>query len=196
MLVATEIVARLQGWDLASLDARNATIYALRPDLTIAYRNDAWDRFAVANGAPELVDWPQDRPVLDVVAPQLADLVAGALHQVQDDGRPVELDYECSSPDRYRTFRMRVLPLGARWLLVVHDPLVERAHDRTALPPEPTAYEVAPGMIAQCASCRCTRRVDDRYAWDWVPAYLVRDAAQVSHGLCEACAGWLGWRVS
>ena len=68
MVLSADAVPRLGGWDLAALEARNATIYALRPDLTVAYRNAHWDDFAVDNGGADLVDWSATRSVLDVFA--------------------------------------------------------------------------------------------------------------------------------
>lgn len=104
-------------------------------------------------------------------------------------GRVVEHQYQCHTPDRYREFRMRLLPQPSEAsVLIEHALVIDRA---MPLEPLPTAVALVQwyergGMVTQCAHCRKVRRAGtDR--WDWVPTYVARPHPNTSHGLCAVC---------
>ncbi len=43
------------------------------------------------------------------------------------------------------------------------------------------------GMIVQCCHCHLTRHRVDKLTWEWVPAFIVRQPENLSHGLCQTC---------
>jgi hypothetical protein len=170
---------------LEELEANEHTVIGLRPDSTIAYRNRAWERFARDNGAPELTWW-NGTPILEVFHPEVRGVYRALFERVRDSQAPEDHTYQCSSPSAYREFRLRVLPLEQRHLLLVHHLVVDRPHHWEAHAGGPQ-YIAADGFIHQCCHCRRTRRPHAPQTWDWVPQYLDRTLDNVSHGLCTDC---------
>lgn len=169
----------------AELDANAHTVVGLRPDNTIGYRNAAWDRFASDNGAPSLVSW-NGTPIVEIFHPEIRDWYVSLFDKVRDSREPADHTYQCSSPAEYREFALRVLPLPARRLLLIHHLSVERAHHWQVHEPG-SPYLDAHGIVTQCCHCRRTRRADRHTTWDWVPAYLEPGRPELSHGLCPPC---------
>lgn len=176
-------------FDLDALEEDESTIVHLDREGTILWKNRAWDRFATDNGAPDLAD---RHGIGTCYFDGVAGTLRAVLRETFDDhlarGAIYEIDYECSSADVLRLFRLRALPLdGAGWLLT-HAPLVERPHDREPHLPF-DVYRGDDGLVVACSNCRRVR-VPKRTAWHWVPAWLRDRPANVSHALCAACEGF------
>lgn len=176
----------LSNHSVTELEASAHTVVGLRPDNSIGYRNGAWTRFASSNGAPQLAEW-NGTPITDVFADEIKDFYLRLFEEVRETQEPRDHDYECSSPVDFRIFRLRVLPLRERGLLLLHHLTVEHPHTRPAHPPADERYRSNAGIIAMCAHCRRVRRVSEPKTWDWVPAYLEPNQLGISHGLCELC---------
>ena len=170
---------------VAELEADENTVIGLRADNTVGYRNSGWDRFATDNGAPELIEW-NGTPILEMFHPEVREAYRDLFQRVRDRGEPEDHVYQCSSPEVYREFRLRVLPLPDEHLLLIHHLVVNRDHHWPVQEPG-TRYVDADGVVTQCCRCRRTRRANAPETWDWVPAYLDRTLDQVSHGLCPSC---------
>lgn len=104
--------------------------------------------------------------------------------RVRDTRVPWDCDYECSSADTYRLFRMRIYPLAEGFGIVhalrIEEPHFERPHRASE------AY-IDRGVIAMCSYCRKVRH-RPTLRWDWVPAYVANRPANLSHGMCTSCA--------
>lgn len=181
----------LSPFNLPTLSDDPATVYALDADLRIQWVNRAWGEFARANGATWADDeWGVGARVMDAVPAVLRRFYASLFAKAQSSPLPVEHDYECSSPDLIRRFRMRVMRAGPSGLLVVNSLMRESAAPRAAADML-ARYETADGLVVQCSHCRRTRRREGQAApWDWVPEYVARPNAQTSHGLCKICAAY------
>ena len=182
----------LEAW-IQDLERSKSVVYVLDRDHCILYCNQAWDDFAEQNGGHGLIRTSiLGRNILQAMDAPLRRFYATVYRQVLETGQPFELDFECSSPELYRVFHMRVLPVqnGGR-LLVINSLAVERPHglDRPAQPAGLALYADAHGFLHMCAHCRRTRRMEDS-RWDWVPSYLHQPPAPVSHGLCPACMAY------
>ena len=186
MHLAPDFLPLLAGHSLEELEASENTVVGIRADYTMGYVNPAWFRFAQENAAPDLEHW-ENRSITQSFADPVVDAYLDLFRRVQDSGKPADHDYECSTAETYRGFRLRVLPLPARALLLLHHLRVERPHDRAVAAPEDLRYRDDQGVITQCAHCRRTRRSTNLSTWDWVPAYLDRSLRDVSHGLCPTC---------
>jgi hypothetical protein len=178
------------------LDQSRDIIYGLWPDLTLAYQNAAWFRFAAENGEPAISStWPIGRSVLDAVPGCLSlwcrTFVASAL--ASGGSRPLSHEYECSSADVYRRFVMTAYPVPgpiADGVLVANSLRVEVPHSQSDQVPMPQAarnYIDAAGLIHQCAHCRRVRSVAEPLEWHWVPEWVRHARQNISHGLCETC---------
>jgi len=193
--VPPEMRLEAAGFRIENVEADNSIIFMLNPDLRIIYSNKAWDQFASQNGGKGLNRAAiLGTPILDAVAEPLKAFYANAFAEAMEKGRPWGHDYECSSPDSYRLFHMRVLPLANSYLLVENSLRIERPHgpERPAMPASAVSYVSENGILTLCSHCRRTRRIGAAAApiWDWVPAYLTEPPGPVSHGLCRNCRAY------
>jgi hypothetical protein len=171
-----------------TLEDEPSVVYVLDSNLRLAYCNKAWDEFAMQNGGAHLLRNEQlGRSVLDSISGPLKPFYGSVFERTLADQQPWEHVYECSSPDCYREFHERVLPLKAPpRLVVVNSLVVDKAHERSASDPVVSRYR-ASGVIVMCSHCRRTRRSAEPNIWDWVPAFLAAPPDNVSHGLCPVC---------
>lgn len=172
----------------SALDERKDVICVLSSDLRIAYCNPAWDRFALDNQGEEAVgSRVLGTNLLDVAGESLQRFYRHVFDAVASSSKPFDFDYECSSADRFRMFRMEIMPLRPTGFLVVHSLRVEEPHSRKAESPDAQHYRNSSGIVTMCSHCRRTRRVGEPQRWDWVPAHLGDRSLSVSHGLCQVC---------
>jgi hypothetical protein len=187
--------ARFLGWvpeELRrGLDTSRDSACGLWPDLSIAWVNRAWQRFGETNGAGRGGVWGVGRSFLDGVGTPLREYYRAHLVDVLESGHPWESEYECSSPHLFRLFRMSVETVGdARALLVRHQRVVQRPHDRSCVRPQPAdacTYVDEHGLIAQCVHCRRVRRAGRAEHWDWVPLGVEAVPDHASGSLCPQC---------
>jgi hypothetical protein len=170
-----------------SLASGDNTTYVLSEDLRITRVNDAWTRFARANGGEDmLVRCGRGTRLLDSISGDLRELHRELLDGVATTSERCEYDYECSSAETERTFRMVVFPAEARYLVVTHSLRIERPHHRPAMAADDQAY-TRDGFIRMCSNCRRVSAIGANERWDWVPAYVSAMPDNVSHGLCPPC---------
>jgi hypothetical protein len=180
------------GLSIGDLQADRSIIYILDADLRIVFCNWSWDRFAFRNGGAGLDHLSVlGKSVMDVTPESLHLFYRGIYSEVRRTGRPSEHDFQCSSPEMFRLFHMRILPLGAPYLCIENSLSIERSHLRDLEETSPTSgrYLDDQGIIAMCCHCRRTRRVRvvGPPRWDWVPEFLNYPPGTVSHGLCLVC---------
>jgi hypothetical protein len=179
---------------MSALKKSPVVSYVLDSQFRILYCNPAWNRFAIANGAPQLTSYAvTGSDLFDAIPEDLKGLYCDTFHKVLSTGRVWEQTYQCSSPTEFRLFRMRIHLLKPQnWLIVTNPLLVERPHTRTA-PPDSNSYVNTKGFVTMCAHCRCSRRLDDPSHWDFVPEYLKlspESTTKVTHGLCPVCRAY------
>lgn len=182
----------LEPWIL-DLEHSSNILYVLDSGLRIIFCNQAWDDFALQNEGENLIrSAVLGQPILPAIVLPLRDFFEAVFQHARKSRKPFELEYECSSPEFYRVFHMRILPMRTRdQLLVSHALAVERPHglERPAQSAELAHYMDAHGLLHMCSHCRRTRH-NGGTAWDWVPSYLNDAPAPVSHGLCPACMAY------
>lgn len=172
------------------LESDTSVIFGLDPDLNITYCNPAWDRFARDNGGEHLCrPAPIGRCILDFISGPAQDHYAAFYRRMLAQSDPGEFDYDCSSPDKHRKFRLRAIPMRKNpGLLVINSLRLERSHDCPACAPLEERYRTADGLIVICGNCRRARRnLPGVEHWDWVPEFVRHLPDRVSHGLCAPC---------
>lgn len=180
-------------FDLAALGRDPTTHVAIDPGGVILWHNQAWSDFALANGGADLParfgpGASYVGAIPDVLRPFFEDAFAEAL----STGTPFEHDYECSSAEVLRRFRLRALPVQGHGLLLEHALRVEHPHDGPGEAPDPARYVTPKGFVMQCAHCRRVKRSGEA-SWDWVPAWVQAPPVRTSHGICQGCLGHY-WR--
>jgi hypothetical protein len=173
-----------------ALERSQIVSYILDSQYRLIYCNPAWDDFARLNNATQI----RGERVIGL------DLFATIPDVFKDFYRSVfakastkgvwEFSYECSSPNLFRKYRMRVHFLQTRALFVVtNPPICEKPHRETGKA-DRKKYVQPNGLIMMCAHCRCSQRVDLPDRWDFVSAYLRlkgKASLGVSHGFCPVC---------
>jgi hypothetical protein len=186
MEISREFEPLLRAHNLHALDEQSATTIGTWPDLTLAFMNKGWSKFAKENGG-QIDRWCLGASILDVIPPVLLPFYREHFEAVLSDDRPWEHVYECSSPDVFRLFHMLVFPLsGGRGLLMIHSLRRESSHVQPRGEPA-DEYVFTDGFFHQCVHCRRTRRIDDIKVWDWIPELVRAPRANTSHGLCQHC---------
>jgi len=183
-------MGKLFDYPTAVVEADTAVIFCLDSDLRITYCNPAWDRFAIENGGDALCrPAPIGRRVLDYIGGPDQEYFERHYGSALLKKEPWERDYECSSHNVYRIFRLRAVPMETvRGLFVVNSLIVDQAHHIAGCLPLEEAYRTARGLIVMCASCRRTRRNDPQAElWDWVPRFVEEFPVRTSHGVCPPC---------
>ncbi len=173
-------------------------------DLHLVYCNPAWDKFALDNDGSGAVASRVAGSSLRSVIPEPLKRLYDQLFAVARDSRLMwPLDYECSSAELYRLFRMEIRPMRPPGgFVIVHALRVERPHssDRASFSPNAERYCGLRGLITMCAHCRKARRVAEPEIWDWVPEYVAAGAPRekISHGICGPCLAYFypqAWKV-
>lgn len=184
---------RVHGYNRARLAETGDPVVGLWPDFAIAYLNPAWFRYARQNGAPPefFEQWTLGRNLLDAIPELLRAYYLAAYEQCLQRGEPWSEDYECSSAAHFRVNRSTAYPLAhGAGLLVVHSRRVERPHERDAVPASWERFANEHGWLSQCAYCRRYAERGHRARWVWVPEWVRRPPATVTHGICEPCASY------
>jgi len=177
---------------LETLTATAAVSYVLDSNLRFAYCNPAWDKFARENDGLELLgDAVIGSQLFHAIPDVLQPFYTRMFDEVQRSAFVGQHVYECSGPQHFRKFRMRVHLLNSNWLMVSNTLLVEEAHCRET-PAHDSVYRNEHGLIIMCAHCRCSQRTDEPRQWDFVPAHLKARPLSlgVSHGLCPVCRAY------
>ncbi|MDZ7661505.1 hypothetical protein [Thiohalophilus sp.] len=181
-----------QHFSITALEQQSGTVYGLWPDLTLAYMNPAWFRFARNNqGEPAISrQWQRGRAVTealpDVLHPFYVELYLRSLEQ--EDDTPLEHDYECSSPAHYRLYTMTLHNLGCgAGLLIINSKRQVAQHRRIPQQADPRWYVDEWGSLVQCSHCRCYRNNQQKNHWDWILTWLTTPPDNLNHTLCPDC---------
>jgi len=172
---------------IRSLQLSTAVSYLVDEQLRFVYCNPAWDAFAIANGAPELaLNALAGQSLFEAIPPVLQPFYSDGFRFVQSENECWEHAYECSSPQEFRRYKMRVDPSLGSWFLVRNTLIIKRAHERPVRPGTHN-YVADTGFIAMCCNCRRCRRTGKAQKWDFVPQYLGDPPRTLEHILCPDC---------
>ena len=162
--------------------------YVVDANLQIKYCNAAWDQFAQQNDAPELVGNSMlGLDLRTVLCDDLRPYYLKAFAEAAKSGKVWETLYECSSPNLFRKFHMRLHPLQQQgWFLITNALVIEAPHSATAAT-NANEYQAADSSVAMCCHCRRSRSVLFPDRWDFVPAHVKRGFYNISHSLCPLC---------
>jgi len=172
------------------LEGSDDTTYVLSKDLRLVRTNAAWAAFARANGGEQMLDrWRKGASVLEAIPEVLRGFYRDGFLRALATSTPWMHEYECSSPDVYRLYRMIAYPVGG-FLIVTNALQVAHPHAPPDAALDVGAYAQR-GVVRMCANCRRVHRPGSNERWDWVPALVAHMPDNVSHGLCPPCAVFL-----
>ena len=183
------------GFNARTVEMNPSVIYIINSRFQLVYCNRAWDIFAIENGGKNLERQQiVGMSALEISPGFLRNFYESRFSVVLENQNVSEHSYECSSPNVYRRFNMRILPLGRKYLMIENSLFVERPHG--PIDGGPASFDVSyvddDGFITMCANCRRTLAFDfhGRTCWHWVPSYLVSAPAPICHGLCSTCLAY------
>lgn len=192
----SEFQRLLADFRLEDLHQSDQTIFALRHDLTLAYFNSGWSKFAVENGEPQIcAKWPVGRCILDGMTATLRPFFNMNFAMCLSEQRPWGHRYECSSPQELREFKMLVYPLGNSQGFLVINSLVVTA-SQNDLPSMQDRYRNGHGLITQCCHCKRFQHSHSDSNWEWVPDWAINCPTNTSHGVCQVCFGFYYGSIS
>jgi hypothetical protein len=168
-------------------------IYLLTDELRFVDCNPVWDTFAAANGGRGISRLEiRERLILDYVPDILRTFYVHKYWFAKRASGWTHFDYDCSSPEKIRLFRMAMMPIGDKMLVSNHLRIEEECEVKLPLTEEQADLYISPtGMAVMCANCRKTRHLGNETQWDWIPEMLRRDDFKVSHGICPRCSVFL-----
>ena len=148
--------------NLPSLEDDPNAVFALNADLSLAYVNPAWFRFAQENGGEPAISerfaigTPVEAGIHGPLKPYYLARFQAALHS----GVPWRQTYECSSADTFRMYHQTVYPLRNEGGLVIVNSLAVQepmaAQARRCTEPDRRKYETPDGLHAP-SRLRCHR---------------------------------------
>jgi hypothetical protein len=182
--------ALLQGFDLATLENDQHSVFGLSAEFELIYFNPAYGRFSDRNGGVGPA-FPLGTNLLDVIKGPMRALYQETFTRVLATGIAWHHEYACHSAELFRQYYQGVYPLmNGQGLVVINSARVERAMDLPGQPPLEVTYVQSTGLLTQCSNCRRTLRNDDTGVWDWVPAWVEAMPENTSHSLCSTCADY------
>jgi hypothetical protein len=181
--------ALLTGSNEQDFEEHASAVYGLWPDLTLAYVNPAWVRFAHENGGHDtLARYGLGCFVPAAISRPLRGYYQTAYRRCLDEVQAWEHRYECSSAAEYRLMHMSVYPLAeADGLIVVNSCIAARPHEHESHSSDERLYLDINGHYHQCSHCRRTQQARAPRVWDWVPEWVDRSPLNTSHVICPAC---------
>lgn len=180
-------------WIYQAASWNEDVIFLLDGESRFADCNPRWDQFAAENGGHGILRREiLGKPILDYVPEVLRTFYVQKYWFAKRSPGWLPLDYECSSPEKIRLYRMSMMAVGEGLLVVNH----LRLEEKTPIHPpvtrqEKALYFSAEGFGTMCAYCRKTRRRESPTVWEWIPEFLRDSSLKVSHGLCPGCAAYL-----
>jgi hypothetical protein len=165
-------------------------IYLLTDELRFVDCNPVWDMFAAENGGLGISRQQiRGRLILDYVPDVLRTFYVHKYWFASRASGWTHFDYDCSSPEKIRLFRMAMMPIGDRMLVSNHLRVEEECEVKPPLTAEQAGlYISSTGMAVMCANCRKTRHFDSETQGDWIPEMLRRDGLKITHSLCPRCS--------
>jgi hypothetical protein len=187
-----------------TLDTLCGVAYLVSHDGTIVdYSHTTWNRFALNNDAPELVD-PENvrgKLLLDFISGEETRALYHRFHELLLSGRRQEISfhYRCDGPGMRRDMFMAITPVkgGNRGGALLYHSITLSEHQRVPIPflrrmESEAKGDIEPVILSICSYCRSVRFAPEGKQEEWVTPeeYYRRGgpaAGKLSHGICPPC---------
>jgi hypothetical protein len=184
----------LEGYDLDMMDNHSGVIYAMDKEFILFYYNNAWNTFAKYNngiiGLKTNLDLGAN--IMHTIPQELQSFFIYLYNRCRREHHALGFNYQCSSPEKFRSYYQIVYPLKSESLLCVNSLRVEQDHEikgNISHSPNITEY-THNSTMEQCGHCRRTKNMLHPNQWDWVPYYISHPLPSIKHTLCDSCSGY------
>lgn len=174
------------GFEQEWIETTHNTIMGIDKNCRIMLINQAYLQFARDNGGERIAaDYNLGANMLDAISGPQREFYSEFFNNCFGANDVISHAYECSTPDRYRLFKLFVYPTPGRdALLLDHAIVVEHEHKHQSSSYSQEHYIDKDSLMHQCGYCRRVRHNNSRQ-WDWLESSFTY--SNISHGLCESC---------
>ena len=172
---------------------QNCIVYYVDKNNKLIDLDDNWDRFALANNAPQLVrEKVIEKPLFDLISdPQSSHLYKLLIERIKHTGDPIAFEFRCDSPDKRRFMHMEMTHQKATDGICFISTL-ERQEPREPVKLLDTADYRSNEILIICSWCKKIKI--DEQIWteveDGIKLLGLFDAEplpKLSHGMCPSC---------
>jgi hypothetical protein len=165
--------------------------YRINAQDGITYVNDEWSKFAVENGAPELIGLRVlNKNIWSFISGMSVDSLYRQIIQRVRSGIEMTFDLRCDSPELKRLLKMTVKPLTngeiefSTHLIWQKERTSNNMHD--SIPPR------SPRVIMTCSWCNRIEVATSEWkeieeAFDILNFFRSNELPRLSHGICGDC---------
>nr|WP_321395671.1 hypothetical protein [uncultured Desulfobacter sp.] len=174
--------------NLESIKNSKDVICIVDAEMKLKAYNKAWEAFALANGGENITQrYDLGVCITDVGEEPLKSFMRRKYREAIALNQMFGLNYECSSGQLLRVFRLNAYPLMNQKGLVISHHLVKACAHLEESVAFTKQFVNSDGVISQCMSCRKIKDPNSEDRWLWVPSLLEKGIANISHGICSRC---------
>ncbi|MEQ1642888.1 MAG: PAS domain-containing protein [Pyrinomonadaceae bacterium] len=172
-------------------DSLVQNLYCIDREDRIASVNGDWDRFAIANDAPELEGAKVlGRSLWDFVADEMTRHIYQEMLMDVRNGRSISFDFRCDSPKQRRFLEMRISPASNG--SVQFQTLTKNVEDRLAQGLYRISNQFSDDLVITCSWCNKIKTAENNWhevedAIHILKFFDLNPAPQLSHGMCDEC---------
>nr|WP_319493328.1 hypothetical protein [uncultured Desulfobacter sp.] len=188
MIIDSGFETQIAHMDLKSIKNSKDIIYIVDAELKLKAYNRAWQMFALANGGENITQtYDLGACIADVGEEPLKSFMRRKYRKAIALNKMFGFNYECSSEQRLRIFRLNAYPLMNQGGLVISHHLVKECPHHEESLAFSKQFVNNDGMIVQCMNCRKVKDPNGEDRWLWVPSLLKKGIGNISHGICSRC---------
>jgi hypothetical protein len=177
----------MNNWELV-----DTVRYRINGDDLLVDVDRGWQRFAVENGAPQLLsNHVLGRSLWDFISDvETRAIYQAMLQKVRSNKETVSVELRCDAPDRRRFIRLDITSLSRQRVQFVGTILkVERRDEVPLLEPD---GDRSSDILTICSWCKSVLMPDGRYveieaAVNQLGLFNAEVLPQLSHGICPSC---------
>lgn len=192
MNIGRDFIKILSGFDLLSYEQSGNIVYAIDDQFILQYFNQQWESFAKENNSSDIIFSSNiGCNILTNITGPLRHFYYKKYNDVLNSRTIFEHEFECSSPEKYRKYHQRVIPLPLTSGLLItnskiqeypHLQSIQHHHSSNLLP-----YLNSDGEICQCSNCRKVKNMDYENRWDWIAKFIVSLQPNTIFSVCDEC---------
>lgn len=175
-----------QQFDLLSLSRSENTIIGIDRDLKVNLLNDAYYQFALQNNGEDIKErFSLGSNILSAISGEQREYYKYLFRKLFDSNKHHSHDYECSSVEKYRLYKMFLYPSKDNVVLLLeHTRIEEKPINQKEISSDPKDFIDKNNVMVQCGHCRKVRNIHNKQ-WCWLKESFTYK--RISHTICNIC---------